>query len=446
MSSLILEPDAGTDPRDLLSVVTRALETAGLQVVIGPYGDGKGVESERKAPKDTSGTEGEKGSSPQTTKVRLCLADVPEPGYVGTLEHEVRKKESELDDLEAHLTTALQSIKTFHVQQKELFDEFVALREKYDTQKERLNTAIWEFLPTVQEPLTAIPDISTDEGEVEDGIGNYRFGVNLGEGQFAHVRACSRQGGAECERKKKAPAGLRRVASDLGLSFKTSHTQGAECKNTDVAISDSTGTFSATGTTGDVVPPGAKGNGKHDGGCVPKARGTDHGVRHDLAVKIIQKDKIVEARDVCRINNEIKVLRSIAHPNIVKLVDVVHTPNFLYIFMGRGGEDLFEYVSKRRERGHGPIMLATLKSILGQLVSSITFLHRQGICHRDLKPENILLDIHGHLTIVDFGLCEHIGTGRPGSFVDAKSMPPERLLSDFCGRYVPYSRFGKICG
>ena len=227
MTSLVLEPDAGTDPRDLLSVVTKALETVGLQVITSAGGARKGEES-------TGGWEAIKGteeaSSGPTPKVHLCLAEVPAPGYVSTLEQQLRKKESELDDLEAHLTTALRSIKTFHVQQKELFDEFVALRDKYDAQKERLNTAIWEFLPTVQEPLTAIPAARTDEGEVEDGIGDYTFGVNLGEGQFAHVRACSRQGGLEGNTNKKAPAGLRRVASDLGLSFKTSNTPGSEGK------------------------------------------------------------------------------------------------------------------------------------------------------------------------------------------------------------------------
>ena len=159
--------------------------------------------------------------------------------------------------------------------------------------------------------------------------------------------------------------------------------------------------------------------------------------RYDLAVKIIQKDKIQEARDVYRLHSEISNLKRLVHPNVLQLIDVVHTPNKLYLITDRGGDDLFEYITKRRGRngkngnnteGSGSINRETVQSIMTQLVSGVSALHQFGICHRDLKPENVLLDIHEHLMIVDFGLCEDLRND------GQKNSNNPKLLSDFCGR------------
>ena len=413
MVSLDIEIANENDTRDILPLITTALREAGYSVETHETIDRlMTTDSECASPRDA-----QKDQAKMSPSVQISLGSRHDSEYVQNLHNQLQGKEHELNDLEDHLTTALQSIKTFHVQQKELFDEFVALREKYDTQKKYLNSALWDVLPAAEGPLRAIPDVTSEENEVENGIGNYIFGVNLGEGQFAHVRACSLQS-AQNHGVKKAPAGLRRVASDLGTSFKA----GLAALDGNSTNSDKSG---ANQDKEDTQENAAR-------------RDADSKARHDLAVKIIQKDKLVEARDVCRINNEIKILSEISHPNIVQLEDVIHTNKFLYIVMKRGGEDLFEYVTKRRERGQGPMPTATIKSILAQLVSSLSFLHAEGICHRDLKPENILLDIHGHLTIVDFGLCESIGIKLDASVSGEENtaLYPERLLSDFCGRYA----------
>ena len=410
MVLLNLEISNANGVRDLLDVITKALREEDYSVELHETTDRL-----TKTNSDCAGMQDVQNKEAKKSFVRISLGSEQDPKYIQDLHDQLQSKECELNDLENHLTTALQSIKTFHVQQKELFDEFVALREKYDSQKKYLNSALWDYFPSAEGPLQAIPGVTPEEHEVENGIGNYVFGVNLGEGQFAHVRACSLQS-AQINRVKRTPAGLRRTASDLGTSFKAG-----------LATSDGDSTnFNKSGTNQE----------KEDTQENALRRKADGKARHDLAVKIIQKDKIVEARDVYRINNEIKILSEISHPNIVQLEDVIHTNKFLYIVMKRGGEDLFEYVTKRRERGQGPMPIATIRSILAQLVSSVSFLHAEGICHRDLKPENILLDIHGHLTIVDFGLCESIGIEltASGSVEGSTTTSPKRFLSDFCGR------------
>ena len=95
------------------------------------------------------------------------------------------EKESELDDMEANLMQALSSIKTFHVQQKELFDEFVALREKYDKLKGKLRKVLWDYVPS-REPdeFGNIPSCRAFRDgnlvEEEDRIGHWRLGALLG--------------------------------------------------------------------------------------------------------------------------------------------------------------------------------------------------------------------------------------------------------------------------
>lgn len=144
-------------------------------------------------------------TTPTPTPATTISSAAIDPKYVAALERQLQEKESELDDLENHLTTALTSIQTFHVQQKELFEEFVALRDKYDVQKERLNTAIWEYIPTAEGPLNSIPAIQP-AGQVDslqedqDSVGDYIFGASLGEGQFAKVRACTKSNAGHMSR------------------------------------------------------------------------------------------------------------------------------------------------------------------------------------------------------------------------------------------------------
>ena len=61
-----------------------------------------------------------------------------------------------------------------------------------------------------------------------------------------------------------------------------------------------------------------------------------------------------------RIKNELSVLRQITHPNLLRLVDVVHTVDKFYIISNRGGDDLFEYLSRQ----HAPVSDEKAKIIM----------------------------------------------------------------------------------
>mmetsp|Transcript_5529 Transcript_5529/g.12343 ORF Transcript_5529/g.12343 Transcript_5529/m.12343 type:complete len:577 (-) Transcript_5529:3012-4742(-) len=101
---------------------------------------------------------------------------------------QLAEKNQELEDLEANLQAALDSIKTFHSQQNELYTEFVSLRDKYDTQKKKMRSLLWTFLPDNVNGFENLPKIDGSVDESVDRIGRWKMGKTLGEGQFAVVR------------------------------------------------------------------------------------------------------------------------------------------------------------------------------------------------------------------------------------------------------------------
>ena len=119
-----------------------------------------------------------------------------------------------------------------------------------------------------------------------------------------------------------------------------------------------------------------------------------------VAVKILEKEKILQEADKTRIEREIKILKNMRHNNIVHLYDIKETPSSLYIIMEYiSGKELFEYIiSKKR--------LSELEScnFYQQIISGIEYLGKIRVVHRDLKPENLLLDEQKNIKIVDFGL------------------------------------------
>ena len=126
-----------------------------------------------------------------------------------------------------------------------------------------------------------------------------------------------------------------------------------------------------------------------------------------VAIKVLEKDKIIDVNDVDRVAREIKILKIVRHPVVVQLYEIVETQKELYLIMeyARGGE-LFEYIVNRKR-----VREKEAAKFLLQLISGIEYLHKLGICHRDLKPENLLMDDYNNIKIVDFGLSNTYRAG-----------------------------------
>jgi len=119
-----------------------------------------------------------------------------------------------------------------------------------------------------------------------------------------------------------------------------------------------------------------------------------------VAIKMMDKDKVLKVGLSEQIKREITTMRLVAHKNIVHLHEVMATRNKIYIVMEyvKGGE-LFDKIDKS-----GKLTEAAAHKYFQQLISAVDHCHSRGVYHRDLKPENLLLDENENLKVSDFGL------------------------------------------
>ena len=102
---------------------------------------------------------------------------------------------------------------------------------------------------------------------------------------------------------------------------------------------------------------------------------------------------------------EISILKQLKHPNIVKLVDLIHGEKKLYLVFEFMEHDLKKYLDKM----NAPLPPQLVKSYLYQITSAIKYCHSKRILHRDLKPQNLLIDKNGVIKLADFGLARAFG-------------------------------------
>lgn len=118
-----------------------------------------------------------------------------------------------------------------------------------------------------------------------------------------------------------------------------------------------------------------------------------------VAIKVIDKEKILKASLVDQIKREISIMRMVRHPYIVQLHEVMATKTKIYFVLeyAKGGE-LFNKVAK------GKLEENVARKYFHQLINAVDFCHSRGVYHRDIKPENLLLDEDENLKVSDFGL------------------------------------------
>ncbi|KNA08776.1 hypothetical protein SOVF_159670 [Spinacia oleracea] len=134
-----------------------------------------------------------------------------------------------------------------------------------------------------------------------------------------------------------------------------------------------------------------------------------------VAVKIIDKQMVLSNNLMSQVQREIRTMKLLNHPNIVRIHEVIGSKTKIYIVMeyAAGGQlsDKLTYMEKLSEED--------ARKYFQQLVDAVDYCHSRGVYHRDLKPENLLLDNQGNLKVSDFGLS---ALQKPGS-----------LLSTACG-------------
>ena len=129
-----------------------------------------------------------------------------------------------------------------------------------------------------------------------------------------------------------------------------------------------------------------------------------------LVLKTISKSKTKLSIEM--LEQEIKNLRSLDHPNIIKVIEYYDDPNNIYIVMENAdGGELLKVVEDNFKSGRY-VNERWAMEVFHQVLEAISYCHSRGVMHKDLKAENIMLldSINPggapHVVVIDFGLAE----------------------------------------
>ncbi|KAK4746443.1 hypothetical protein SAY87_012755 [Trapa incisa] len=125
---------------------------------------------------------------------------------------------------------------------------------------------------------------------------------------------------------------------------------------------------------------------------------------------------------------EVKSLRKMNHPNIVKLKEVIRENDILYFIFEYMDCNLYQLI-KDRERFFSE---AEIRNWCFQVFQALAYMHQRGYFHRDLKPENLLVSKEV-IKIADFGLAREVNSKPPYTeYVSTRwYRAPEILLQSY---------------
>ena len=125
------------------------------------------------------------------------------------------------------------------------------------------------------------------------------------------------------------------------------------------------------------------------------------------ATKELDREEIDSSEAKKYLINEIRILQSLNHPNIVKFVDIKKTKKHYYIMMEfcNGGE-LSKNLEKYMIKNGTAFPEELVQHFMRQIIDAFKYIHGKKIIHRDVKLDNILLNFDNEEDKKNFNLMK----------------------------------------
>ncbi len=129
-----------------------------------------------------------------------------------------------------------------------------------------------------------------------------------------------------------------------------------------------------------------------------------HNKKNIYAIKAISRKSVEREKILAKyFVNERKIMLSLDHPFIVKMVKSMKNQHFCFLLIEFiNGTNLDQYLSNREGRQN----VYETQFYIGSILLMLDYLQKKFIVHRDIKPSNIMIDHNGYLKMIDFGTAK----------------------------------------
>ena len=122
------------------------------------------------------------------------------------------------------------------------------------------------------------------------------------------------------------------------------------------------------------------------------------------AAKIVCKDQLTKQRRRQKLMSEIKIHKSLNHPNIVGFEHFFEDTENVYILLELCSNQSLSELLRRRKR----LTELEVQCYMIQIISALTYIHSRNVIHRDLKIGNLFITEKMEIKLGDFGLASKL--------------------------------------
>lgn len=143
--------------------------------------------------------------------------------------------------------------------------------------------------------------------------------------------------------------------------------------------------------------------------------------------------------------NEVKHLKALKHPNIIRLKEVIKDKKELFLIYEYANTNLLRFYTHYKKQNKS-LSEVSIRNIISQIAKALHHIHCKGIIHRDIKPENILITKEGKVKLADFGFAKRRDSEIPfTSYISTRWYRAPEILLKFPRYDSPADVFALGC-